>query len=181
MKARILLNANQISLTIDRLCFQLIENHKDFSNTVLIGVQPRGVFLAQRIVERLQQLLPKANFKYGKLDITFYRDDFRTSDKPLVAKDTDINFTIENKRVILIDDVLFTGRTIRAALDALLDFGRPDDVELMVLIDRRLHRHLPIQAKYVGRIVDSIEEERVLVEWKEENKEDKITMLTQQK
>jgi pyrimidine operon attenuation protein/uracil phosphoribosyltransferase len=181
MKTRILLNADQISLIVDRLCFQLIENHKDFSNTVLIGVQPRGIFLAQRIVERLRELAPKSKIQYGKLDITFYRDDFRTSDKPLTAKDTDINFSIEDKRVVLIDDVLFTGRTIRAALDALLDFGRPSDVELMVLIDRRLHRHLPIQAKYVGRIVDSIEEEKVLVEWKEESKEDKITMLTKQK
>ena len=100
----------------------------------------------------------------GALDITFYRDDFRRKDKPLIPSATNLDFSVENKRVILVDDVLYTGRTIRAALDALVDFGRPKDVELLVLIDRKLHRDLPIQAKYVGKTIDSIEEERVTVD-----------------
>jgi pyrimidine operon attenuation protein / uracil phosphoribosyltransferase len=178
MNTRIILNENQFALTIDRLCYQLIENHKNFEQTVLIGVQPRGIFMGERIVQRLAEITGLTNLLYGKLDITFYRDDFRTSAKPLTASDTSINFSIEGKRVVLIDDVLYTGRTIRAALDALLDYGRPVDVELMVLIDRRMHRHLPIQAKYVGKTVDSIKEEKVKVEWKEESGEDKIIIMT---
>jgi pyrimidine operon attenuation protein / uracil phosphoribosyltransferase len=178
MNTRTILNSDQFALTIDRLCYQLIENHKNFESTVLIGVQPRGVFMGERIVKRLQEISGLDNLLYGKLDITFYRDDFRTSDKPLTANDTSINFSIEGKRVVLIDDVLYTGRTIRAALDALLDYGRPRDVELMVFIDRRLQRHLPIQAKYVGKIVDSIKSEKVKVEWLEESGEDKISIMT---
>lgn len=178
MNIRTILSPDQFALTIDRLCFQLIENHGDFSETVFVGVQPRGIFLGARIVNRLKEITEINDLKYGKLDITFYRDDFRTSDKPLTASDTTIDFSIAGKRVVLFDDVLYTGRTIRAALDALLDFGRPDDVELMVLVDRRLQRHLPIQAKYVGKTVDSIKEERVTVQWKEESGEDLILITT---
>jgi pyrimidine operon attenuation protein/uracil phosphoribosyltransferase len=180
MNNRTILSPDQFALTIDRLCYQLIENHKNFENTVFIGLQPRGIFLGSRIVNRLKELTCLSNLSYGKLDITFYRDDFRTSSKPLTASDTNIDFSIQGKRVVLFDDVLYTGRTIRAGLDALLDYGRPVDVELMVLVDRRLHRHLPIQAKYVGKTVDSIKEERVIVQWKEESGEDLILITTPQ-
>ncbi len=130
-------------------------------NTVLIGLQPRGIFVSDRIVEEMKNLLPASLIQYGKLDITFYRDDVR---KQLhTANKTDISFSIENKNVVLIDDVLWTGRTIRAAMDALLDFGRPSKVELCVLIDRRFSREYPIQADYVGRSIDTFSSQKVLV------------------
>lgn len=177
MSPRIILDTARFQLVIDRLCYQLIENHKDFKNTVIIGVQPRGIFLAQRIQKRIQELVKLKHLDLGKLDITFYRDDFRTGNAPLRANETDIEFSLENKRIVLVDDVLYTGRTIRSALDALLDFGRPEDVELLVLIDRRLHRHLPIQAKYAGKTIDSIIDEKVKVEWREQGDEDKVWLI----
>jgi pyrimidine operon attenuation protein/uracil phosphoribosyltransferase len=177
MGPRIILDTARFHLVIDRLCHQLIENHKDFKNTAVIGVQPRGIFLAQRIVTRIQEITKIQNLELGKLDITFYRDDFRTGNVPLRANETDIEFSLEHKRIVLVDDVLYTGRTIRSALDALLDFGRPEDVELLVLIDRRLHRHLPIQAKYVGKTIDSINDEKVKVEWQEQGEEDKVWLI----
>lgn len=178
MQPRVILDSQKFALTIDRLCFQLIENHSDFSNTVLVGIQPRGIYLSERIKKRLKELSPGINLLYGKLDITFYRDDFRRRDKPIVAQDTTIEFSIEGKKVVLIDDVLYTGRTIRAAMDSLHAFGRPEYVELLVLIDRRLSRHVPIQPDYIGKTVDSIESERVKVEWKEQEGEDKVWILT---
>lgn len=175
MKPRIILDSKHFDITVTRLCYQLIEVHNDFSKTVIIGLQPRGVFLAKRIQKKLSEILKKKDIKCGSLDITFYRDDFRQ--KELIPTETEINFDIEDKNVILIDDVLFTGRTIRAGLDAMLTFGRPKDVELLVLIDRRLSRHLPIQAKYVGKTIDSIASEKVKVEWKETDGADKVTLL----
>jgi len=158
-----ILSKEQLNITIKRLAHQVLENSADFSNTVLIGLQPRGVFLSDRIVEEIRKELPNGTIHYGKLDITFYRDDIR---KELhIANQTDIPFSIEGKRVVLIDDVLYTGRTIRAALDALLDFGRPGKVELCVLIDRRFSRQLPIQPDYVGKSIDSIISQKVKVEW----------------
>lgn len=174
MQPRLILASHHFSLTINRLCHLLIENHGNFSDTVLLGVQPRGVMLAARIHQQLTAITGNKNIPFGKLDITFYRDDFRQKGKPLQASETDVPFAIENKKVVLIDDVLYTGRTIRAALDAMLDFGRPENVELLVLIDRRLHRDLPIQATYIGKVVDSIAKEKVVVEWKEENGADKV-------
>lgn len=178
MQPRVILDTPQFALTIDRLCYQLIENHSDFSDTVLIGVQPRGTFLSNRIYQRLQALQPGLKLDYGKLDITFYRDDFRRREKPLAASETELNFSIEGKKVVLVDDVLYTGRTIRAAMDALLDFGRPQQVELLTLIDRRFTRHLPIEANYVGKKIDSIASEIVRVEWKDQDGADKVWILT---
>lgn len=175
MKPRILLQDNQFEITILRLCHQLIEVHGDFKNSVIIGLQPRGVLLARRIQKVLQQLLKSKNINCGELDITFFRDDFRK--KELIPNKTSIDFIIEDKNVILVDDVLFTGRTIRAGLDAMLAFGRPKDVELLVLVDRRFSRHVPIQAKYIGITIDSIEEQNVKVEWKESDGKDKITLI----
>lgn len=176
VKPKILLEKNQFDITIKRMCHQLIEVHNTFDNSVLIGLQPRGIFLANRIKQELEKILKQKNIRCGALDITFFRDDFRK--KELIPNKTNIDFIIEDKNVILIDDVLFTGRTIRAGLDAMLAFGRPKDVELMVLVDRRFARHVPIQAKYVGITIDSIESQNVKVEWKEINKTDRITLLS---
>ncbi len=178
MKPRIILDNQKFALTIERLCHQLIENHKDFSRTAIIGIQPRGIYLSKRICQRLKAINPKLNFESGVMDITFYRDDFRRRENPLKPSATEIEFSIEGKKVVLIDDVLFTGRTIRAAMDALLDFGRPEHVELLVLIDRRFSRDLPIQADYVGKTIDSIESEHVKVEWAETDKTDSVWILT---
>ena len=161
-----LLNKQQLQITIDRLAYQIIENYQDLSNVVIIGIQPRGIFLADKINEQLRKIKPEKNIPYGKLDITFYRDDIR---KELhVANQTSIDFSLEGKNVILIDDVLFTGRTIRAALDAILSFGRPDKVELCILINRRYNRQLPIQPDYCGKSIDSIISQKVKVEWDKE-------------
>lgn len=179
MRPKTLLNKAQLALTIDRLCHQLIERHNNFENTVLISVQPRGTYFGDRLHNRLIQLETQASINYGKIDPTFYRDDFRRRDKMLTAYDTDIDFIIENKNVVLIDDVLFTARTIRAAMDALLDYGRPKKVELMVLVERRFSKHLPISADYIGRKVDAIAEQVVLVEWENVQGEDRVILLNE--
>jgi pyrimidine operon attenuation protein/uracil phosphoribosyltransferase len=176
MAPRIILTPQQFSITINRLCHQLIEVHDDFSESVIIGLQPRGILLARRIRKTLQEILKKEKILYGELDATFYRDDFRKKD--LVPNRTQIDFIIEDKNVVLIDDVLFTGRTIRAGMDAMMAFGRPKDVELLVLVDRRFSRNLPIQAKYAGVTVDTIASEKVKVEWKENEGEDHVWLLT---
>ena len=172
-----ILNGTQLAITIDRLCHQLIENHLNFEDAVLIGLQPRGIYLSDRIYRTLQKLLPGTPISYGKLDITFYRDDFNKGNALHVPNETDINFSIENKRVVLIDDVLYTGRTTRSALDAMLDFGRPASVELLVLIDRRFTRQLPIQADYTGRTIDAIISEKVRVLWNERDGKDEVIIL----
>ncbi len=172
-----IINSKHLELTINRLCYQLIESHNDFSNTVIIGLQPRGVNVVMRIKEQLERILGKP-VVCGTLDITFYRDDFRRREKPLIPSATNIDFVIENKNVVLVDDVLYTGRTIRSGLDAMMAFGRPNKVELMVLIDRRFRRDLPIQADYVGQAVDTLVSERVSVEWKEIEGEDKVVLYT---
>lgn len=179
MKPRIILNSKLFEITVTRLCYQLIENHNDFSQSVIIGLQPRGIYLAKRIHKKLSEILKSKNIKCGTLDVTFYRDDFRK--KELVPNTTDIDFIIEDKNVILVDDVLWTGRTIRAGLDAMLAFGRPKDVELLVLIDRRYSRNVPIQAKYIGKTIDSIASEKVKVEWKETEGEDRVWLLSGEK
>jgi pyrimidine operon attenuation protein / uracil phosphoribosyltransferase len=172
---KIILNEQQLRLTIQRLANQLLENHLDLENTVLIGIQPRGIYFSDRIVQHLRTLVTPHPIQYGKLDITFYRDDVRTGLHEL--NKTEIPFSIENKKVILIDDVLWTGRTIRAALDALLDFGRPAKVELCVLVDRRFTRQLPIQADYVGRPIDSMITQKVKVFWQEKDGKDEVALV----
>ena len=162
MSDTILLNGNQIQLTIERLSREVIESI-NFQNSVIIGVQPRGVLLAEKIHQKIFDLTGQS-IPFGKIDTTFHRDDFRRG-KSLNAKVTEIDFHIEEKNVLLIDDVLYTGRTIRAAMDALLSFGRPLKVELLVLIDRRFNRELPIQPDFVGNIVDTIEKVDVEVRW----------------
>jgi pyrimidine operon attenuation protein / uracil phosphoribosyltransferase len=170
-----LLTHQQINLTIKRLAHQVLENHVQLNNTVIIGLQPRGVFLSDRIVDEIRQSGEAKNFAYGKLDITFYRDDVRKEIH--MPSPMDINFSVEDKNVVLIDDVLYTGRTIRAALDALMDFGRPAKVELMVLIDRRYSRQLPIQADYIGKSIDSIITQKVKVLWREKDDKDEVVLV----
>lgn len=170
-----ILSKEQLALTIKRLAHQILENHPRLEDTVIIGLQPRGIFLSDRIVQALETLVPPATIQYGKLDITFYRDDVRKSLH--IASNTDIPFSIENKNVILVDDVLYTGRTIRAALDALLDHGRPAKVALCVLVDRRFSRELPIQPDYLGKAIDTIYSQRVTVLWKENNDSEQVMLL----
>lgn len=170
-----ILTEHQLELTIQRLCHQILENHVDMENTVLIGLQPRGIYLSNKITEQLKKQVGPNSVYYGKLDITFYRDDIR--EELHVANQTDIPFSIENKNVVLIDDVLYTGRTIRAALDALLDYGRPAKVELCILIDRRFSRELPIQPDYVGKSIDSIISQKVKVLWKEKDGNEEVVLL----
>jgi pyrimidine operon attenuation protein/uracil phosphoribosyltransferase len=176
IKERQILNQQDIAITIERLCQQLIEHHNDFNNTVIVGVQPRGTFLSNRIIAKLKQLLKTTNIESGNLDIAFYRDDLRRREEPIVPQVMDMNLSLEGKNVVLIDDVLFTGRSIRSALDALMAFGRPKSVELLALINRRFSRHLPIQPNYVGRTIDALETEKVIVEWKEINGKDRVLM-----
>ncbi len=177
MNQKILLDSKEVNIILHRLACQLIENHLDFSNTILIGLQPRGVFLAERIKTLLETDYKIENVALGYLDITFFRDDFRRTEKPLEANKTKIDFIVENKKVVFIDDVLFTGRSIRAALTAIQSFGRPAEIELLVLIDRRFSRHLPIQPDYRGRQVDAINNEKVQVNWKEQNGEDGVFLI----
>ena len=170
-----ILSEAQLALTVKRLAHQILENNLQLADTVLIGLQPRGIYLSDRIVHELMQLLPPSQIEYGKLDITFYRDDVRKSLH--LANETDIPFSIENKKVVLIDDVLYTGRTIRAALDALLAFGRPSKVTLCVLIDRSFSRELPIQPDYAGKAIDTNITQKVKVCWKERDQVDEVVLL----
>jgi len=177
MEKQVILNASHFELTISRLCYQLIESHNDFSETILIGLQPRGIHVVSRLKSELEKIIGHTII-CGSLDVTFYRDDFRRREKPLIPSVTNIDFSIENKKIVLVDDVLYTGRTIRSGLDALLAFGRPSKVELLTFIDRRFQRDLPIQADYVGHTVDTINSERVAVEWKETEGEDFVILFT---
>ena len=171
-----ILNEQQLAITIQRLSHQLLENHLGLKDMVLIGLQPRGIYFSDRIVKEVSKQIVPEKFHYGKLDITFYRDDIRQGGLHTLNQ-TDIPFSIENKNVVLIDDVLYTGRTIRAALDALLTFGRPAKVELCVLIDRRFSRQLPIQPDYVGKAIDSIISQKVKVYWKEKDGKDEVMLI----
>ena len=176
IEQRQLLSQDDIAITIERLCQQLIESHDNFDNTIIVGVQPRGSLFSKRIIDKLQ---PNLGVKIvsGNIDISFYRDDLRRRKKPIVPEVMDMNLTIEGKNVVLIDDVLYTGRSIRSALDALMTFGRPKSVELLTLINRRFSRHLPIQPNYIGRTINVLDTEKVIVEWKEINGKDRVLMV----
>ncbi|PHX73883.1 MAG: bifunctional pyr operon transcriptional regulator/uracil phosphoribosyltransferase [Chitinophagaceae bacterium] len=163
-----IMEEDQLKLTLKRLAHEIIENHYPFSNTCIIGIQPRGIAISDFITQYIQEVHPEIKLQYGKLDITFYRDDFRTQIH--VPNITDLPFSIENKKVVLIDDVLYTGRTIRAAMDALLDHGRAKKVELCILVDRKFSRELPIQPDYFGKSIDSIVTQKVKVIWDKEKK-----------
>ena len=178
-KGKVILEQERFALTIDRLCHQLIEDYDDFSDACLIGIQLGGVLMANRIQQRLMDILGVKEILYGKLDITFYRDDFRTRTIPLKANTTEIDFLVEDKNVILIDDVLYTGRSVQAALTALQHYGRPKKVRLMTMVDRRFNRHLPIFSDYTGIRIDALDEAYVKVEWAEEGAKDSILLLAE--
>lgn len=175
-----LLDNTQLNITLQRLAHQLVENHLHFENTAIIGIQPRGVFFSDRVVQLLRQITGQQQIKYGKLDITFHRDDVHQGSIHL-PEPTSIDFSIEDKKVVLIDDVLHTGRTIRAAMDALMSYGRPERVELMTLIDRHFSRELPIQPDYVGWTIDTIITQKVKVNWKENEGGDEVILIDQTK
>ena len=178
MTRKLILSSPLLEITISRLCQELIENQIKDVETVILGLHPRGIYFAERIAKELGKQLNQT-FQVGKLDATFFRDDYRRRDT-IAPNSTDISFLIENKRVILVDDVLATGRMVRAALDAMNSFGRPTKVELCVLIDRIYNRDLPINADYVGKAVNTLPTEKVLVEWQEQGHEaDKIWLITQ--
>lgn len=158
-----LLSPAQLNLTIKRLAHQLIESDENLNAVIFVGIQPRGSLLATRILDEVRSLRPDETIMNGTLDITFYRDDYREEIR--VPSETKLLNSIEGKRVVLIDDVLYTGRTIRAALDALQDFGRARQVELCVLVDRRYNRELPIQPDYFGVAIDTQPSEKVRVDW----------------
>ena len=174
MPKKVLLDSKKIDIILNRLVCQLVENHKDFDNTVLIGLQPRGAFLIDKILEIFNNKYPAIDIKSGILDFTFFRDDFRRSEKTLSASSTKINFSVENKNVVLIDDVLFTGRSIKAAMSSMDSYGRPNSIELLVLIDRRYKREIPIEANYCGAKIDTFKGDRVNVVWGENSKDNII-------
>jgi pyrimidine operon attenuation protein/uracil phosphoribosyltransferase len=178
MSQKVLLTSKEVNIILHRLACQLIEKHLDFSNTVLIGIQPRGTFLAERIKDLLEKEYKVADIALGYLDITFFRDDFRSAEKHFEANKTKIDFLVEDKKVVFIDDVLYTGRSIRAALTAIQSFGRPSGIELLTLIDRRFSRDLPIQPDYRGRQVDAINDEKVKVSWVSQDGEDGVYLIT---
>jgi pyrimidine operon attenuation protein / uracil phosphoribosyltransferase len=178
MSSKIILEKKQLQITIDRLCYELIEKHGDFANTAIIGLQPRGILLSRRIYNRIQEIVKNKNSLYGELDIAFYRDDFRRGNDQIIPSEMKIDFTVEGKNIVIVDDVLYTGRTIRAALDAVTDFGRPAKVELLVLVDRRYSRDLPIQPDYTGIEVDTRANDKVKVEWTDNGKTDRVHIVT---
>ncbi|MGN0019699.1 MAG: bifunctional pyr operon transcriptional regulator/uracil phosphoribosyltransferase PyrR [Sphingobacterium hotanense] len=181
MKQSILLDGPKFQITLKRLSQQLIENHGDFSNAVIIGIQPRGTYLAERLIQEIKEMTG-VEVSLGILDITFYRDDFRMKGQsPLLANSTHIDFIVDDKDVIFVDDVLWTGRTIRSAMDAIQAFGRAKRIELMVLVDRRFSRQIPIQPDYIGIQVDSIDSQKVIVSWKEVDDSDSIVLITEKK
>ena len=161
-KSREILNKKQIDIIFERLCHELIENHDDFENTVLVSLMPRGRNIGKKIHKKLEKIIDK-KIHYGELDSSFYRDDIRTKSRPIVPHKMSMNVTVDDKKVVLIDDVLYTGRSVRSAIDAIMPFGRPKTIELLVVINRRLTRELPIEPNYVGKEVDSIDSEKVVV------------------
>ena len=169
MDRHILFNNSRVNICLERLAYQLLENHNDFSETILIGLQPRGKFLSQNIVNVLKNKYSLQKLDYGYLDITFFRDDFRTKTDILIPNETNFKLNVNNKKVVFMDDVLYTGRTIRAALTAIESFGRPKSIELLILVNRRYCRELPIQADYKGFNVDVYEDQKVCVNWSENN------------
>ena len=177
VQKRLILDSYLLDITISRLSQQLIENHGNFGNSAIIGLQPKGVFLADLIHEKLEQET-KNKIDKGYLDTTFYRDDFRRREAPVRANATKIDFIIERKNVVIIDDVLYTGRSVRAAMDAMLTFGRPKKEELLVLVDRKYSRDLPISPDYVGKSVNTLDTQKVLVELERQGfKQNKIWLI----
>jgi len=174
---QVILKGTDIDRILSRMAHEILEKHRGAENLVLIGIRTGGVFLADRIKAKILAI-EGADILRGDLDITLYRDDWtRISHQPVVQK-TDLPFSLDGKQVVLVDDVLFTGRTVRAAMDALIDFGRPDRIELAILVDRG-HRELPIQANYVGKHIETIHDTTINVYLKEKAGRDEVAVSVQ--
>ncbi|HET7293102.1 MAG TPA: bifunctional pyr operon transcriptional regulator/uracil phosphoribosyltransferase PyrR [Vicinamibacteria bacterium] len=169
------MDAARLGRTLDRISHEILERHPELERTALVGVRTRGVPIARRLAKLIGAAQGRAP-RVGALDITLYRDDLTTMAPNPVVKGTDIAFSIDGWTVVLVDDVLFTGRTVRAALDELIDFGRPARIELAVLVDRG-HRELPVRADYVGKTITTTREENVQVLLQEEDGEDRVLLL----
>jgi len=174
-----LLDSKEVKRALIRVAHEIIERNKGIDNICLVGIQQGGVLLARRIASIVESIEDRS-VDVGILDISFYRDDINQTLKQPVVKQTDIPCSINDKTVVLVDDVLFTGRSIRAAMDALIDFGRPAQIQLAVLIDRG-HRQLPIRPDYVGKNIPTSFNERIEVEFEEENKQDRVVLITRKK
>jgi pyrimidine operon attenuation protein/uracil phosphoribosyltransferase len=170
-----ILNNREIKRAITRIAHEILERNKGIENLCLIGIQRGGVVLVQRLAEEIS-VVEEKKIDTGFLDITFYRDDLNIKKEKPVLKETDIPFSLIDKKVILVDDVIFTGRTVRAAMDALLDFGRPAETHLAVLIDRG-HREFPICADYIGKSVPTSRKELVKVNLNKESQNDSVVIL----
>jgi pyrimidine operon attenuation protein/uracil phosphoribosyltransferase len=171
-----LLDCKEIRRALTRIAHEIIERNKGIDNLCLVGIQKGGVIFANRLAAIIESIEDRL-IDIGTLDISFYRDDINTSMKQPVVSKTEIPCSITDKAVVLVDDVLFTGRSIRAAMDALIDFGRPAEIQLAVFIDRG-HRQLPIRPDYVGKNIPTSFDERIEVELLGENEEDRVTLLT---
>ena len=169
-----ILDKDLIEKTLKRMAHEIVENTKTTDDTVLIGIKNRGAYIAEKLADHIRVISGKRPL-VGALDITLYRDDLTQASEQPVVHSTEITFDIENKRVVLVDDVLFTGRTIRCALDALIDFGRPKLIQLAVLVDRG-HRELPIRADYVGKNIPTTVNEVVEVRLSESDGKDEVVI-----
>lgn len=172
----IVLDDKAISRALTRIAHEIIEKNKGIEDCILVGIRTRGIYLARRLAERIRKI-EGANIPVGELDITLYRDDLtrKTEDQDPLVKGSNIPSDINNQKVILVDDVLYTGRTVRAALDALVDIGRPSSVQLAVLVDRG-HRELPIRADYVGKNIPTSSSERIVVELTEVDEDERVSI-----
>jgi pyrimidine operon attenuation protein/uracil phosphoribosyltransferase len=175
---RLLCDSKRIRLTIQRLAYELIENHGNFDNSVLVSLQPRGIYFGRVLKQELEFKIG-GQIQYGELDCTFYRDDFRRNDNILLPNEMKMEVQVEDRKIILVDDVLYTGRTIRAALDALNDFGRPKTVELVTLIDRKYNREVPVHPDFFGMEVDTRANDFVRVDW--DNAEGQVWIIKKEK
>ncbi len=169
-----LLNKEDIDRAITRMAHEIVERNKGIEKLCLIGIQRGGVYLANRLAQKISNIESK-EIPVGSLDIAFYRDDLNIRKEQPVVRKTEINFEITDMKIVLVDDVLFTGRSIRAAMDALMDIGRPSLIQLAVLVDRG-HRELPIKADYVGKNIPTSRSETVIVQFSEESGEDKVIL-----
>ncbi|MCU9612176.1 bifunctional pyr operon transcriptional regulator/uracil phosphoribosyltransferase PyrR [Caldibacillus lycopersici] len=176
MEKAVVLDEQAMRRALTRIAHEVIEKNKGIDDIVIIGIRTRGIFLAQRLASRIEQI-EGAKVPVGELDITLYRDDLtiKTKDKEPLVKGSDIPVDIHNKKVILVDDVLYTGRTVRAAMDALIDIGRPAQIQLAVLADRG-HRELPIRADYVGKNIPTSKTEKIVVELVENDRVDRVSI-----
>ena len=178
-QGRCILSGRQFELTIMRLAHQVIENYPTWDDACIMGIQESGVRLAESLAAEIKRISKSKHIPLGKLDITFYRDDYRIRDKPLSPSQTTVpGHTLEHRRIVLVDDVLYTGRTVQAAMSAMQDFGRPAQVELLALVDRRFVRHLPIQADYAGIVVDAINQAYVKVKWAEKASDHQVLLYS---